>query len=57
MDNLTLFLNSFLSYLLVFFVFGITIFVACKIGIGLRKSKNAKEAGEEAQDNGKSAQE
>lgn len=44
MDNLTLFLNGFLSYLLVFAVFGVTILVACLIGIALRKNKNARTA-------------
>jgi len=48
MDNLILFLNSFCSYLLVFFVFCITIFIASKIGIALRKGKDAKLAAQES---------
>ena len=44
MENLTAFANSFYSYLVVFFTFGITIVIACLIGIGLRKNKNAKMA-------------
>ena len=42
MTNFTLFLNSFLSYLLVFFVFGAAIIVAYIIGINIRKAKNNK---------------
>ena len=41
--ELTLFLNAFLSYGLVFAVFALTILVAFLIGFGLRKSKNKKE--------------
>ncbi len=48
MDNLTLFLNGFLSYLVVFFVFLATIVIACLIGVALKKSKNAKMITEEA---------
>lgn len=43
MNNLILFLNSFLSYLLVFIVFAVLIVVAVLVGIKVRKSKNAKE--------------
>ena len=42
MSNLVAFLNSFLSYLLLFGVFVIIVAVAVAIGITLRKSKNAK---------------
>ena len=45
--ELTLFLNSFLSYGLVFVVFALTILIAFLIGFGLRKSKNKKEASEQ----------
>lgn len=41
MNNLILFINSFLSYLLVFAV--IVVVVAVAIGITLRKKKDAKE--------------
>ncbi len=41
--ELTQFVNAFLSYLLVFGVFAVTILVAFLIGFGLRKSKNKKE--------------
>ena len=44
MTNLILFLNSFLSYLLVYAVFGVLIVVAVLVGIKVRKNKNAKEA-------------
>lgn len=43
MNNLILFLNSFLSYLLVFIVFAVLIVVAVLVGIKVRKSKNQKE--------------
>lgn len=43
-----LFWNSFLSYLLVYIVFGVCIVVAVFAGIKVRKSKNAKEAALEA---------
>lgn len=44
MNNLVLFLNGFLSYLLVYVVFAVGIVVAVIAGIKFRKSKNAKEA-------------
>ena len=47
MDNLINFLNSFLSYLLVFGVFLIVIGVAITLGIILRKRKNQIEAVEQ----------
>lgn len=43
MTNFILFTNAFLSYLLVFLVFGILILVAVLVGIRVRKSKNNKE--------------
>lgn len=43
MTNLILFLNSFLSYLLVVAVFGVVIGAAVFTGIKLRKNKDAKE--------------
>ena len=48
MTNLILFLNSFLSYLLLVAVFVLVIGVAIFVGIKLRKSKNTKEAAEAA---------
>lgn len=44
MNNLILFLNSFLSYLLLMLVAVALVGVAIFIGIRLRKSKDAKEA-------------
>ncbi len=46
MTNLVLFLNSFLSYLLLVVVFVLVIGIAVFIGIKLRRNKNAKEAAE-----------
>lgn len=43
MNNLILFLNSFIHYLYLFLLFGILIVVAVLIGIKVRKSKNLKE--------------
>lgn len=43
MNNLILFINSFLSYLLVFVVIVVVVAVAVAIGITLRKKKDAKE--------------
>ena len=48
MANLILFINSFLSYLLVVAVFVIVIGIAVFAGMKLRKNKNAKEAAESA---------
>lgn len=42
MINLVAFLNTFLSYLLLFGAFVLIAAVAIAIGIALRKSKNAK---------------
>ena len=44
MGNLVAFLNSFLSYLLLFGVFVVIVIIAVAIGITLRKSKDTKEA-------------
>ncbi|MBR1692842.1 MAG: hypothetical protein IJ711_08725 [Lachnospiraceae bacterium] len=49
MDNLILFLNSFLSYLMVFAVFVVCIVCACFAGVSLRKVSN-KKAQQEDQD-------
>lgn len=46
MGNLTAFLNSFLSYLLVFAVFAAAGGAAAAIGIQMRRRKNRKEAQE-----------
>ena len=44
MNNLILFVNSLLSYLLVFVVIVIVAGIAMFIGITMRKKKNAQEA-------------
>ena len=44
MTNLILFLNAFLSYLLLFVFIIVLVVVACIIGVKWRKSKNAKIA-------------
>lgn len=43
MNNLILFTNAFLSYLLVFLVFAVLIVVAVLVGIKVRKNKNKKD--------------
>ena len=48
MSNLIAFLNSFLSYLLLFGAFVLIAAVAIFIGITLRKSKNSKVVAEES---------
>lgn len=48
MSNLIAFLNSFLSYLLLFGTFVLIAAVAIFIGITLRKNKNAKVVAEES---------
>ena len=45
MANLIAFLNAFLSYLLLFVVCVAVIVAAVRIGIGLRKRKDAKDEG------------
>lgn len=46
MSNLILFVNSFLSYLLIFVLIIALVIVACIIGVKWRKSKDAKTAAE-----------
>ena len=46
MANLILFLNAFLSYLLVFVLIVAVVVVACVIGVKWRKNKDAKIAAE-----------
>lgn len=52
MTNLILFVNAFLSYLLLFVFIIVLVIVACIIGVKWRKSKDAKiaaDAGDEAE--------
>lgn len=42
MNNLILFLNSFLSYLLLFVIMIALVVIACIIGVKMRKSKDAR---------------
>lgn len=52
MTNLILFVNAFLSYLLIFVLIVALVIVACIIGVKWRKSKDAKaalEAGKQEQ--------
>ena len=51
MANLVLFINSFLSYLLVVVVFVLVASIAVFVGIKLRKNKNIKDAAGEAAEN------
>ena len=44
MTNLILFVNAFLSYLLLFTFIIVLVIVACVIGVKWRKSKDAKNA-------------
>lgn len=44
MTSLVLFINSFLSYLLLFALIVVLVIVACVIGVKWRKSKDAKAA-------------
>ena len=46
MTNLILFVNAFLSYLLVFVFIVAVVVVACVIGVKWRKNKDAKIAAE-----------
>lgn len=48
MANLIAFINSFLSYLLLFGVCVAVVIIACVIGVRLRRNKDAKEAALEA---------
>ena len=43
MADFTLFLNSFLSYLLLFVLIAVLAVIAVAIGITMRKKKNARE--------------
>lgn len=49
MTNLILFVNSFLSYLLIFILIIALVIVACVIGVKWRKSKDAKAAAAESE--------
>ncbi|MBD5466461.1 MAG: hypothetical protein HDR22_11755 [Lachnospiraceae bacterium] len=42
MNNLILFLNSFLSYLLLFVIMIALVVIACIIGVKMRKSKDVR---------------
>ena len=44
MGNLVAFINSFISYLLVFVVFAAVIIAAVKVGITARHKKDARDA-------------
>lgn len=44
MSNLIAFVNSFLSYFLLFAVCVVVVIVAVKLGITMRRKKNAKDA-------------
>ncbi len=44
MNNFILFLNSFLSYILLFLIIVVVAGIAMFIGITMRKKSNAKEA-------------
>lgn len=48
MENLILFLNAFMSYGLTFLFIVALCLIACFIGIGLRKKKNAAMQAEES---------
>lgn len=45
MGNLILFINSFLSYLLVFAIIAVLVIIACILGVKWRKSSDAKKTG------------
>jgi uncharacterized protein (UPF0333 family) len=49
MENLILFLNSFLSYILLFVIIIVVAGIAMFIGITMRKKSDAKEAAEKAE--------
>lgn len=51
MTNFIFFANTFLSYLIVFFVFLILIIAGVLVGIKMRKNKNKKEELEKAASN------
>ncbi len=50
MANLILFVNAFLSYLLLFVLIVALVIVACVIGVKWRKSKDVKAAAETQDD-------
>ncbi len=50
MDNLILFLNSFLSYAVMFLFIVALCIIACFIGVGMRKRKNAAMQAEEGKE-------
>ena len=50
MTNLILFVNAFLSYLLLFVLVVALVIVACIIGVKLRKNKDAKAAAQKAEE-------
>ena len=50
MTNLILFVNAFLSYLLLFVLVVALAIVACIIGVKLRKNKDAKAAAQKDAD-------
>ncbi|MCI6713872.1 MAG: hypothetical protein MR523_02885 [Lachnospiraceae bacterium] len=50
MTNLILFVNAFLSYLLLFVLVVALVIAACIIGVKLRKNKDAKAAAEKDAD-------
>lgn len=45
MGNLILFINSFLSYLLVFVIIAVLVIIACVLGVKWKKSSDIKKAG------------
>ncbi len=52
MNNLILFLNSFLSYLLLFVLIVALVIIACVIGAKLRKNKDLKNSQLESETDG-----
>ena len=57
MNNIILFLNAFLSYLLLFAIIVALVIIACVIGVKWRKSKDAKLALTEAAEASEAGQE
>ena len=56
MENLMLFLSAFCSYLVKYIAYIVAIVIACFIGIGLRKSSNAKKEAEGVNAEGEKAE-
>ncbi len=56
MDNFMLFLSAFCSYLVKYIAYIVAIVIACFIGIGLRKSSNAKKEAEGVNAEGEKAE-